>query len=175
VSVGPGALHMGQDRAIVSGFPSMVIVVVAISGCSAAHSVLCRCELRLKVAMCLVYFSGGLLPQPRGRRSAAVLSSCHLASTLSIRPTPGACLTGPLISRRFLVTLSITAYRAARWSEVMRAPVVGSAIAHLCAVSVFGVSLTVACSHRTATAFDPQSLRAFCTSLMMAAGCRWGG
>ncbi|KAJ1626192.1 hypothetical protein T492DRAFT_216924 [Pavlovales sp. CCMP2436] len=57
----------------------------------------------------------------------------------------------------------------------MRAPIAGSAIAQLWAVSVFGVSTTVVGSLRTATALDSQSLSAFCTTLMTAAGCRWRG
>jgi hypothetical protein len=54
-----GALHRGQVRLIVSGFPSMVVVVVAIAGNSDAHSELWRCDPRASLAMCFVYFSGG--------------------------------------------------------------------------------------------------------------------
>jgi hypothetical protein len=52
VSDETGALHRGQVRLIASGFPSMVIVVVAIAfaGNSAAHSALWRCDPRARLS-----------------------------------------------------------------------------------------------------------------------------
>jgi hypothetical protein len=161
VSDEAGALHRGQVRHIVSGVPSIVIVVVAIAGNYAAHSALWRYDPRASLAMCLVYFSGGLCSLPLGRHSAAVLSCGHTASTLAIQPIPGACLMWPLFSRRSLATLPMTTYRAARWSDVMMMPVAGAAIAQQWAVSVSWASRTVASFWWTATSFKPQSLSAF--------------